>query len=207
MGDSKKRKKNSGSSNTAKRTDSKRPKRREDEPEAVKNKKKKQQSHEGSPKECFTTSKDTAEGVVLQRDAWLASKKKTEVRKKKKIKQHNLEKKLAVLWEKFRTRKGRKLAKEYRSKKVSKALHKAHGNIHKFAVKSRASSRILQDCLRFGAHRMKGLLYLRRLSHIFLLFHPMFMLYTSSKHLYVYALKLKELLHLRSLSHISLLFQ
>ncbi|KAL6990025.1 hypothetical protein U1Q18_015777 [Sarracenia purpurea var. burkii] len=85
----------------------------------------------------------------------LQSKELTEARKKKRKPHYNLERELALLWEKMRQR---NISKQERSRLVSEGLQKMKGKIPEIAS-SHVSSRVLQTCVKYCSQAERDAVY------------------------------------------------
>ncbi|KAJ4819206.1 Pumilio [Rhynchospora pubera] len=105
----------------------------------------------GFNKEKHVVTKVEKKEPKSAKERRLASKEMTELRKKKRKPNYNLEKELALLWEKMRCH---DVSKEDRSKFVSEALRKMGGKFMEIAG-SHVSARVLQTCIKYCTQEEK----------------------------------------------------
>ncbi|KAF7075948.1 hypothetical protein CFC21_080674 [Triticum aestivum] len=99
---------------------------------------------------------------VTAKDKRVAAKEMSESRKMKRKPNYNLEKELAVLWEKMRCR---DVSKENRSKLVTEALRKMDGKYFEIAG-SHVTARVLQTCVKWCSQPERDAVFVALQPHL-----------------------------------------
>ncbi|VAI39433.1 unnamed protein product [Triticum turgidum subsp. durum] len=99
---------------------------------------------------------------VTAKEKRVASKEMSESRKMKRKPNYNLEKELAVLWEKMRCR---DVSKENRSKLVTEALRKMDGKYFEIAG-SHVTARVLQTCVKWCSQPERDAVFVALQPHL-----------------------------------------
>ncbi|XBH82445.1 hypothetical protein VPH35_071098 [Triticum aestivum] len=113
---------------------------------------------------------------VTAKDKRVAAKEMSESRKMKRKPNYNLEKELAVLWEKMRC----DVSKENRSKLVTKALRKMDGKYFEIAG-SHVTARVLQTCVKWCSQPERDAVFVALQPHLLHLSHKKYAVFLVKK--------------------------